>query len=121
VEIPKKLAKASIKVLTYTLITVIILANPIQVLAFDHDSGEQIFLQHCSGCHVKGGNIVRRGKTLKLSALKKNGIDNPEAIAKIAREGIGIMNGYEEILKRGDDELVAKWIWKQAQKAWIQG
>ena len=76
---------------------------------------------HCSGCHVQGGNIIRRRKTLKLSALKRNGFDNQDAIARIAREGIGSMSGYEEVLGKGGDKLVAKWVWEQAQKAWVQG
>ena len=61
-------------------------------------SGEGLFQNHCSGCHINGGNIIRRRKTLKLTALNRNGIDNPEAIAKIARLGIGSMSGYEKVL-----------------------
>ena len=56
-----------------------------------------------------------------MSALKRNGIDNPEAIAKIARIGIGSMNGYEQLLGEEGDKIVANWIWEQSQKAWIQG
>ena len=85
------------------------------------ESGENLFVMHCAGCHVKGGNIIRRGKTLKLSALKRNGLDNQDAIARVARQGIGSMSGYEEVLGKGGDELVAIWIWEQAQKAWVQG
>ncbi len=76
---------------------------------------------HCSGCHINGGNIIRRAKNLKIQALKRNGLDNPESIAKVARKGIGIMNGYEDVLKEGEDEILAIWIWQQAQKAWVQG
>ena len=50
-----------------------------------------------------------------------NGLDDPEAISRVARNGIGIMNGYANVLGEGDDQLVANWIWNQAQKAWIQG
>ena len=57
---------------------------------------------------------------MKISSLKRNGIDNPEAIAKIARQGIGIMNGYEDILGDNGDQIVANWVWEQAQKAWVQ-
>ena len=84
-------------------------------------SGEELFSNHCAGCHVNGGNIIRRGRTLKLAALKRSGLDDPEAIARIAREGIGQMSGYGEVLGEGGDELVATWIWEQAQNAWIQG
>ena len=55
-----------------------------------------------------------------MSSLKRNGIDNPEAIAKIARQGLGIMSGYKNELGENGDQIVANWVWKQSQKAWIQ-
>ena len=30
------------------------------------------------------------------------------------------MDGYDEVLKENEDQIVADWIWKQSQKAWIQ-
>tara|TARA_Y100001968_G_scaffold25524_1_gene19973 strand:- start:124 stop:432 length:309 start_codon:yes stop_codon:yes gene_type:complete len=92
-----------------------------ELLALSESKGENLFIEHCSQCHVKGGNVIRRSKTLKISALKRNGLDDPEKIAKVARLGIGIMNGYEKSLKKGDDQIIANWIWEQSQKAWIQG
>ena len=93
---------------------------PFQSLALSAD-GQELFNNHCAGCHVNGGHIIRRGRTLKLAALKRNGLDNPEAIARIAREGIGQMSGYAEALGEGGDRIVADWIWEQAQNAWTQG
>ena len=84
-------------------------------------SGEQLFDLHCAGCHPNGGNIIRRGRTLKLKALEKRDLNNSKAIAEIAREGIGQMSGYAEALGEGNDLVVAEWIWQQAQNAWIQG
>ena len=84
-------------------------------------AGDSLFNRHCVGCHINGGNIVRRGKTLKLAALQRNGIDSAETIATIAREGIGRMSGYGDVLLPGEDQQVAEWIWQQAQNAWIQG
>ena len=92
-----------------------------QSWALNNSSGETLFNQNCSGCHVRGGNVIRRNKTLKLSALKRYGLDSPEEIAKVARNGIGIMSGYEEVLGEGGDQIVANWIWEQTQKAWVQG
>ena len=89
--------------------------------ALADNSGEDLFIMHCSGCHINGGNIIRRGKTLKLSALKRNGLDSQDAIAKVAREGVGSMSGYKDVLGEGGDQLVAIWIWEQAQNAWVQG
>ena len=93
---------------------------PKEIIATEADSGKSLFNNNCAGCHINGGNIIRRGKNLKISSLKHNGIDNPEAIAKIARQGIGIMDGYKDQLGEHGDQIVADWIWEQAQKAWVQ-
>ncbi len=98
---------------------IIIQVDPVS--AIEEITGKQLFIQNCAGCHINGGNIIRRGKTLKLKDLQKNGLDNPKAIAKIAREGIGSMSGYKELLGEGGDEIVGDWIWEQAQNAWTQG
>ena len=96
------------------------LSLPKEIIATEADSGKSLFNNNCAGCHINGGNIVRRSKNLKISSLKRNGIDNPEAIAKIARQGVGIMSGYEDELGENGDNIVANWVWEQAQKAWIQ-
>ena len=90
-------------------------------MALNNSQGEILFIENCAGCHINGGNIIRRNKTLKMSALKRNGIDNPEAIARIARLGVGSMNGYEKVLGEDGDIIVANWIWEQSQNAWVQG
>ena len=93
---------------------------PKVLIAIEADSGRNLFNHNCAGCHINGGNIIRRSKNLKISSLKRNGIDNPEAIAKIARQGVGIMSGYEDELGDNGDQIVANWVWEQAQKAWVQ-
>ncbi len=114
--------KKRIKVIAKLMVIITsIFLFPIGTSALEQIQGEVLFTNNCSGCHVNGGNIIRRRKTLKLQDLQRNGIDNPEAIAKIAREGIGIMSGYDEFLGEGEDILVASWIWEQVQKAWVQG
>lgn len=89
-------------------------------LALEPNTGKSLFDNNCSGCHLNGSNIIRRSKNLKISTLKKNGIFDKDAIAKIAREGIGIMNGYEKSLGEKGDLIVASWILEKAQKAWVQ-
>ena len=32
----------------------------------------------------------------------------------------GIMDGYKDQLGDNGDQVVADWIWEQAQKAWVQ-
>ena len=93
---------------------------PKELNAIDTGLGKDLFKNNCAGCHLNGGNIIRRSKNLKIKSLKHNGIDDPEAIAKIARQGIGIMDGYKDQLSDNGDQIVANWIWNQAQKAWIQ-
>ena len=105
----------------FLIVISIFISLPREIAAFNHTQGEHLFIENCSGCHIKGGNIIRRNKTLKTKDLKRNGIETPEAIAKIAREGIGIMSGYSEVLGKEGDQLVANWIWEQSQKAWTQG
>ena len=60
----------------------------------------------------------RRGKTLKLKALERNGIEGPLEIAMIATEGRGQMSGYGEVLGEEGADAVAEWIWQQAQNEW---
>ncbi len=80
--------------------------------------GQVLFQNHCVGCHVNGGNILRRGKTLKLAALRRNGIEGPEAVARIAAAGQGQMGGYAAVLGAGGPEAVGNWVWQQALAEW---
>lgn len=59
----------------------------------DIGNGAKVFEVNCAGCHINGGNIVRRGKNLKMKALKKNGMDSIEAIASIVTNGKNNMSG----------------------------
>ena len=84
--------------------------------------GAQLFEAHCVGCHVGGGNIIRRGRTLKLQALQRNGLDSAAAIAQVAAQGRGQMSGYREALGGdGGAEDVAAWVWQQALLGWKPG
>ncbi len=85
------------------------------------EAGGRLFEAHCAGCHVQGGNILRRSKTLKLAALERNGAADPAVIATIAAAGIGQMGGYGEALGDGGAEAVAAWVWQQAQEGWPRG
>jgi len=89
------------------------LASPAQLA-----EGGRLFANTCAGCHLNGGNIVRRDRTLKLKALQRRGIDGPEAIARIAAQGIGRMDGYAKVLGPDGTEKVGAWVWKQALENW---
>jgi cytochrome c6 len=84
-------------------------------------SGAELFSNHCAGCHVNGGNVMRRGQTLKLAALERHGIDGPEAISAIAAAGRGQMSGYGSVLGEGGADAVAAYVWQQALLDWPRG
>jgi cytochrome c6 len=81
-------------------------------------SGAALFSQHCAGCHVNGGNVIRRGKTLRLAALRRAGLESGEDVARVAAEGQGQMGGYGEVLGPGGAEVVGDWVWRQALADW---
>jgi len=83
--------------------------------------GAALFKQHCAGCHINGGNIIRRGKNLKLKTLERDDLATVTAISAIAREGRGQMSGYADVLGADGDQIVAEWVLMQAQNAWTQG
>jgi cytochrome c6 len=80
--------------------------------------GAQLFEAHCAGCHLNGGNIIRRGKTLRMAALERQGVASEAAIAAIAAGGVGQMSGYADALGEDGVAAVAAWVWLQAQADW---
>jgi cytochrome c6 len=83
-----------------------------------HLDGARLFAQTCAGCHPNGGNIIRRGRTLRESALRRQGIEDADAVAQIAAAGIGRMDGYAAVLGEGGAERVGAWVWQQALADW---
>jgi cytochrome c6 len=84
-------------------------------------NGARLFEAHCAGCHVNGGNIIRRGKTLRMAALERQGLASEAAIASIAAAGVGQMSGYAGVLGEEGVAAVASWVWQQAQADWPRG
>jgi len=80
--------------------------------------GASLFAMHCAGCHVNGGNVIRRGKTLRLAALRRAGLEGSEAVSRVAAVGQGQMGGYGEVLGPGGPEAVGAWVWQQALADW---
>ncbi|MBF1988435.1 cytochrome c6 PetJ [Fischerella thermalis] len=87
-------------------------------LAADTTNGAKIFDVHCAGCHLNGSNIVRRGKNLKLKALKKYSMDSTEAIASIVANGKNNMSAYKDRLSEQEIQDVAAYVLQQAEKGW---
>lgn len=78
----------------------------------------QLFELHCAGCHVNGGNIIRRGKNLKARALARNGIDSPAAVATLIRQGKGLMSAYGDRFTPDQVEALAAYVWQRSQENW---
>lgn len=86
-------------------------------IAADEGSA-QLFETHCAGCHLNGGNILRRGKTLKLKALQKNEYDTPEAIADIITNGKNNMSAFADRLDAAEISQLSDYVLEQAQQGW---
>jgi cytochrome c6 len=77
-----------------------------------------LFEVHCAGCHLNGGNIIRRGKNLKLKALVQNKVDTVGAIATLITNGKNNMSAYRDKLSTSETQALAKYVLAQAQKGW---
>lgn len=82
------------------------------------DDGAQLFETHCSGCHLNGGNIIRRGKNLKLKTLEKNGYATPDAIAEIITNGKNNMSAFSDRLSATEIATLSDYVLDQAQQGW---
>lgn len=80
-----------------------------------------LFEVHCAGCHLNGGNIIRRGKNLKFKALQKNGVDSVGAIAALITNGKNNMSAYRDKLSTSEIDALADYVLVQAQQGWPKG
>ena len=71
-------------------------------------SAAVLFEQNCAGCHVNGGNVIRRGKNLKKKAMVRNGYSDVDAIAQIITNGKGIMSAYGDRLNEEEIGAIAR-------------
>ncbi|MDJ0676600.1 MAG: c-type cytochrome [Calothrix sp. MO_167.B42] len=102
-------------------ITLMIVFNTILMptaLAADITNGAKIFSANCAGCHINGSNIIRRGKNLKMRALKRYHMDSVDAIASIVTNGKNNMSAYKERLTEQEIQDVAAYVLQQAQQNW---
>lgn len=84
----------------------------------DLNPGAKIFEANCAGCHAQGGNIVRRGKNLKIKALKKNKVDTQEAIANLVTNGKNNMPAYKDRLTAQEIGNVSAYVLQKAEQNW---
>jgi cytochrome c6 len=97
-------------------------ADPAQADPADLTLGAQVFEAQCVGCHVGGGNIIRRGRNLKLKTLVRNHMDTVEAIGEIVSQGKGnLMSAYASKLSPEEITAVAGYVLDQAAQDWKSG
>ncbi|MGD1901764.1 MAG: c-type cytochrome [Geitlerinemataceae cyanobacterium] len=84
----------------------------------DLGNGAAVFETSCAGCHVNGGNIIRRGKNLKARALKRNRAETSEAIEDLVTNGKGIMSAYGDRLSAAEIRDVAAYVLDRANADW---
>lgn len=78
----------------------------------------EVFSANCAGCHINGGNIIRRGKNLKQKALKKYGMDSIANISNLVTNGKGIMPAYKDRLSQQQIIDVSAYVLSQAETDW---
>lgn len=108
-----------IQSLTISLVCVgvLVLMAP-AVRAENLELGATVFQTHCEGCHINGGNILRRGKNLKTAALKRNGYDSIEAVTKIVTQGKSNMSSFRDRLSPEEIAAVSAYVLAQAETDW---
>jgi cytochrome c6 len=111
------------RIITIVITAVIILLTSINAPVFadpitNLDKGAAVFKANCAGCHINGGNIVRRGKNLKLKTLHKRKVDTEEAIASLVTNGKGIMSAYGDKLTPEEIADVSAFVLQRAEQNW---
>jgi cytochrome c6 len=115
-----KLRKLITLLLTLLLCLIITNNQPASAIntANNETNAVKIFETNCAGCHLNGSNIIRRGKNLKISALKKYGMDSIEAITEIVNNGKNNMSAYKSKLTPQEIQDVATYVLQQAENNW---
>jgi len=78
----------------------------------------EVFDIHCAGCHINGGNIIRRGKTLKQRALRRNNVDSLDAVVQLVTHGKNNMSAYQDRLTPEEIQAVSVYVLDQAKRNW---
>lgn len=104
-----------LKIISIALIALFLFTSPVWAA---ESSTAQLFELHCSGCHINGGNIVRRGKTLKLKALEKNGYITVDSISNIITNGKGNMSAYKMRLSEMEIQALSQYVLDRANQDW---
>jgi cytochrome c6 len=108
------------------LISVLLLAIAVVTFAFGRPAlaegnaadGGKVFNANCVACHIGGGNVIIRTKTLKQADLDKNGKNSLDAIKLQVIKGNGAMPAFGGRLSAQQIEDVAAYVLSQAEAGW---
>jgi cytochrome c6 len=107
------------------LVSLVLLALAIVTFSFappafagDAAKGASIFSANCAACHMGGGNVVNRSKTLNKADLDTYGMASLDAIATQVTNGKPPMPSFKGRLSDADIQDVAAYVLAQAEKGW---
>lgn len=118
----KKVISVALSILTLVFLEISL--NPQTALADTTPAtatAAEVFSLNCAGCHINGGNIIRRGKNLKQKALKRYGMDSIANIANLVANGKNIMPAYKDRLSEQQILDVSAYVLSQAENDWKEG
>ena len=81
-------------------------------------TGDKIFEINCVGCHPGGGNIIRRGKNLKLNTLKKSQLNTIETLVTYITNGEKNMPAFQDRLTQSEIVEVGNFMLEKAKNNW---
>jgi len=74
-------------------------------------TGEALFKQYCTVCHLDGGNAINPEKTLHRRNREENGIKTAEDIIRNMRNpGPGMTKFDEETIPDADAKAIAEYV-----------
>lgn len=86
---------------------------PLGCLAKETGEGESLFKQHCSVCHLDGGNIINPQKTLHKKDREANKVKTAQDIInKMRNPGPGMSTFDEKMISDKDAKEIAEYILK---------
>jgi cytochrome c6 len=74
-------------------------------------NGEEIFAQHCAGCHPNGDNTINPQKTLHKKDLAANNIEGPgDIVSRMRNPGVGMPRFSPNVITNKDAGKVADYV-----------
>lgn len=88
------------------------------VLAADLGNGAKVFSANCASCHMGGGNVVNRSKSLSQADLTKYGMNSLDKVIAQVTNGKPPMPAFKGRLTTAQIEDVANYVLEKAAGGW---